>query len=77
MDQRTASSDENGPITLTVWHTFAAESKEENVFLQSVKEFESQHPNITVDVALVPFGDADNLFMTAAQGGEAPDLMRL
>ena len=32
---------------------------------------------MTVDVALVPFGDADNLFMTAAQGSEAPDLMRL
>lgn len=71
------SFEQNGPITLTVWHTFAAESKEENVFLQSVRDFESQHPNITVDVALVPFGDADNLFMTAAQGGEAPDLMRL
>ena len=68
---------EDEAITLTVWHTFAAESKEENVFLQSVRAFESLHPNVTVDVALVPFGDADNLFMTAAQGGEAPDLMRL
>ena len=68
---------EGEAITLTVWHTFAAESKEENVFLQSVRAFESLHPNLTVDVALVPFGDADNLFMTAAQGGEAPDLMRL
>ena len=70
-------SDSDGPVSLTVWHTFAAESKEENVFLQSIQSFESEHPNITVDVALVPFGDADNLFMTAAQGGEAPDLMRL
>lgn len=68
---------QGGPITLTVWHTFAAESKEENVFLQSIQAFESSNPNVTVDVALVPFGDADNLFMTAAQGGEAPDLMRL
>ena len=76
-DQASTSIDADGPITLTVWHTFAAESKEENVFLQSVKSFEASHPNITVDVALVPFGDADNLFMTAAQGGEAPDLMRL
>lgn len=67
----------DGPITLTVWHTFAAESKEENVFLASINAFETLHPNITVDASLVPFGDADNLFMTAAQGGEAPDLMRL
>lgn len=77
-DDAVADIDGEGEaITLTVWHTFAAESKEENVFLQSVKAFETLHPNVTVDVALVPFGDADNLFMTAAQGGEAPDLMRL
>ena len=76
-DEASTAIDADGPITLTVWHTFAAESKEENVFLQSIKSFEAMHPNITVDVALVPFGDADNLFMTAAQGGEAPDLMRL
>ena len=65
------STDANGlddTVTLEVWHTFAAESKEENVFLQSIKAFESIHPNITVEVALVPFGDADQFFMTAAQG---------
>ena len=76
-DSQAEIGGEDEAITLTVWHTFAAESKEENVFLQSVRAFESLHPNVTVDVALVPFGDADNLFMTAAQGGEAPDLMRL
>jgi arabinogalactan oligomer/maltooligosaccharide transport system permease protein len=65
------------PLTLEVWHTFAAESKEELVFLQAVASFEALNPGIEVEVALVPFGDADNLFMTAAQGGEAPDLMRL
>ena len=75
-DQPTDSSAE-GPITLTVWHTFAAESKEENVFLQSIRAFEALHPNITVDASLVPYGEATNTFMTAAQGGEAPDLMRL
>ena len=69
--------DDEGPITLTVWHTFAAESKEENVFLSSIQAFEELHPNITIEASMVPFGDADNLFMTAAQGGEAPDLMRL
>jgi len=76
-ESSTASEDGLGSVTIEVWHTFAAESKEENVFLQSVKTFETLHPNITVEVTMVPFGDADNLFMTAAQGGEAPDLMRL
>ena len=76
-DAFSSTEEGDGSITLTVWHTFAAESKEENVFLASINAFETLHPNITVDASLVPFGDADNLFMTAAQGGEAPDLMRL
>ncbi len=67
----------NGDVVLEVWHTFAAESKEEEVFLNSIASFESAHPNVTVDVTMVPFGNADQLFMTAAQGGQAPDLMRL
>ena len=66
-----------GPVTIEVWHTFASESKEEETFINAVKEFESLNPNITVEITLVPFGNADQLFMTAAQGGQAPDLMRL
>ena len=71
------SLSDDGPLTLEVWHTFAAESKEEETFTKAVRDFEAANPNITVDVTLVPFGNADQLFMTAAQGGQAPDLMRL
>ncbi len=70
-------TDADGEIVLEVWHTFAAESKEEEVFMNSVSSFESAYPNVTVEVTMVPFGNADQLFMTAAQGGQAPDLMRL
>ena len=75
--QSVEESSRNSEVVLDVWHTFAAESKEEEVFMNSVAEFESAHPNVTVDVTMVPFGNADQLFMTAAQGGQAPDLMRL
>ncbi|MAW22211.1 MAG: hypothetical protein CMA16_02050 [Euryarchaeota archaeon] len=75
--QNAEESSRHSDIILEVWHTFAAESKEEEVFMNSVAEFESAHPNVTVDVTMVPFGNADQLFMTAAQGGQAPDLMRL
>ena len=75
--QNAEESSQHSDIVLEVWHTFAAESKEEEVFMNSVAEFESAHPNVTVDVTMVPFGNADQLFMTAAQGGQAPDLMRL
>jgi arabinogalactan oligomer/maltooligosaccharide transport system permease protein len=72
-----SSTSEDGPITIEVWHTFAAESKEEETFTNAVRDFEAANPNITVEITLVPFGNADQLFMTAAQGGQAPDLMRL
>ena len=74
-DNENTSSD--GPITIEVWHTFAAESKEEQVFTNSVRDFKALNPNVTVEITMVPFANADQLFMTAAQGGEAPDLMRL
>ena len=72
-----SSTSADGPITIEVWHTFAAESKEEQVFTNAVRDFEAVNPNITVEITMVPFANADQLFMTAAQGGEAPDLMRL
>ena len=60
-----------------MWHTFAAESKEELVFTNSIKEFESNNPNIDVEITMIPYDNAEHLFMVAAQGGQAPDLMRL
>ncbi len=75
--ENSRQTDADGDIVLEVWHTFAAESKEEQVFMNSVSTFETAYPNVTVEVTMVPFGNADQLFMTAAQGGQAPDLMRL
>ena len=64
-------------ITLSVWYTFASESKEEETYLDAIASFEQANPHITVESTMVPYGNADQLFMTAAQGGEAPDLVRL
>ena len=41
-----SSTSEGGPITIEVWHTFAAESKEEVAFTNAVRDFETAHPNI-------------------------------
>ena len=76
-EKSSSSQSLSGEITLDIWHTFAAESKEEEVFTNAVKLFEQDNPNVTVEITMVPFGNADQLFMTAAQGGQAPDLMRL
>ena len=71
----TARSDTQ--ITLEIWYTFASESKEEETYLNAISDFEAANPHISVVSTMVPYGNADQLFMTAAQGGEAPDLVRL
>ena len=55
-EENQEQNSQDGEISLTLWHTFAAESKEEEVFMNSIKSFESAHPNVTVDVTMVPFG---------------------
>ena len=67
----------NDEIAIEVWHTFAAESKEEESFNNAISLFQENNPNITVEITRIPYNGADQLFMTAAQGGGAPDLMRL
>ena len=52
-------------------------STEERAFLDAIELFENQFPEIEIEVTGVPYSNADQLFMTAAQGGEAPDLIRL
>ena len=64
-------------ITLEVWHSFAAESQEEATFIDAIDAFEAANSHVTIEVTGVPFGDIDQLYLTAAQGGEAPDLVRL
>ena len=72
-----SAAEEESQITLEVWHSFAAESQEEAAFLDAISQFESSHSHIDVEVTGVPFGDIDQLYLTAAQGGEAPDIVRL
>ena len=63
--------------TLIVWHSYAANSREESVFLDAVEGFRDAHPDIPVEVNYVRYLELVTQFITAAQGGEAPDLLRL
>ncbi|HIL65520.1 MAG TPA: extracellular solute-binding protein, partial [Candidatus Poseidoniales archaeon] len=63
-------------ISIEVWYTFAAESLEEEVFLGAIADF-SLETAVKVEANRVSYGDADQLYITAAQGGEAPDLIRI
>ncbi len=68
--------DSDSSLSIEVWYTFAAETIEEEVFLDAVESFSSE-TGIEVKATRVSYGDADQLYMTAAQGGEAPDLIRI
>ena len=71
------SSSENGSVdSLEVWYTFAAETLEEEIFLDSVASF-TEETGIEIKATRVPYDDAVALFIIAAQGGEAPDLIRI
>ena len=66
----------NETILLEVWHTFTVDSMEEEVFLEAISDFSSE-TGIEVKVTSKPYDDADQQFQIAAQGGEAPDLLRV
>ena len=70
------STGEVSEVSIEVWYTFSAETIEEEVFLESVESF-MEETGVQVKATRVSYGDADQLFMTAAQGGEAPDLIRI
>ena len=70
------STGDDSEVSIEVWYTFAAETIEEEVFLESVESF-MEETGVQVKATRVSYGDADQLFMTAAQGGEASDLIRI
>ena len=71
------SAEVRSDVDIEIWHSFASESQEEATFLDSIEYFKDTHPHIEITVTAVPFADIDQLYLTAAQGGEAPDIVRL
>lgn len=69
--------DNESTIELVVWHSFAAESKEQATFESKIDQFMASNPSVEVKISAIPYTEADNQFMVAAQGGEAPDVVRL
>lgn len=67
-------SSSSGPVTLTYWYTEG--SNEAPAILSLISKFEQQNPNIKVNAQLVDFSAAHDKFVTAAQNGTAPDVMR-
>ena len=69
-----SDEESSSDVNLTLWYTF--EGKEEDVFLNSINEFEKIEPLIRVEAIPKPYGSSEQAFVTAALGDEAPDVMR-
>lgn len=65
------------PAHLDLWHTYAADGVEEKLFLEAVEGFRAARPGIEVRAARIPYLQNQQQFVNAAQGGEAPDVLRL
>jgi arabinogalactan oligomer/maltooligosaccharide transport system substrate-binding protein len=60
--------------TITFWQTYNTQETETLTGL--IGKFEAAHPDINVKVSYVDFSSHDQKFTTAAQAGQAPDIMR-
>ncbi|MCE1247243.1 MAG: extracellular solute-binding protein [Firmicutes bacterium] len=72
--KKNSDSSAGGKTEITMWHTM---NKEESATLEAmIKEYESQNPDVTINMQPVPFDQAQNKFKIAAQAGDAPDVFR-
>ena len=61
--------------TLSVlWFNDANES---DVFLETMKDYQKAHPNIVLDMQVIPFNDYENKLRMMIAGGNPPDVARL
>lgn len=72
--QEENAQSKDGNVTIKFWQTMNPE--ETKTLEKIVKEFEAANKNIKIEMQPVPFTDAQNKFKTAAQGGDAPDVIR-
>lgn len=70
----TASARTHAGVTLTFWQTM--NDQETTTLTGLVNQWNAAHPDIQVNMTYVNFSDHAQKFMTAAQAGQAPDIMR-
>lgn len=66
------------PVTITFWHTYNEVSAENEMLTETlIPMFEEEYPNIQVESVPYPYDGFRQALLTAAAGGEGPDLVRL
>jgi multiple sugar transport system substrate-binding protein len=64
-----------GRTTIDLWESYNDEEHE--VFMQIVAEYETQHPDVEIDVQRVPFFGMEQKILTAAATRTNPDIARV
>nr|AYQ75667.1 sugar ABC transporter substrate-binding protein [Cohnella candidum] len=73
-DRSTITS--NAKITLTFWRNSGNES-ENKAYEKLVSAYLEKHPEITIDMTLIPYADYDTKLRTSIASGNFPDIMAL
>ncbi len=66
-----------GPVTITFWHGYNADTETPFFEKTIIPAFEAAHPNIKVQAVNIPYDQFHQKLLTALAGGTAPDLARL
>jgi len=66
-----------GKITIRIWYTFTRGSKEYDVFNRLIEEYQRMHPDIVVKAEWQEYSAAINKFITQANAGNPPDIIRI
>ena len=63
----------NEVVTLTFWNGFTASDGE--VFKELVNKFNAEHPNIKIDMTIMPWDSFNQKLLPALKAGEGPDMV--
>ncbi len=72
-----SSSSQEGKKTITVWFTYTRGSKEYDTFMRMIEEYQRMHPDIVVKAEWQEYSAAINKFITQANAGNPPDVIRI
>jgi multiple sugar transport system substrate-binding protein len=73
----TATPVPSGPVTISFWNAYNAQTEEPYVEKTLIPAFEASHPNIKVQAVNIPYDQFHQKLLTAIAGGSAPDVARL
>lgn len=64
-------------VTITFWHAYSDDSPEATTIQKIlIPRFEAEHPGITVKQVAIPYDSLHTKLLTAAAGGDLPDVVR-